>query len=90
MTEPGPISYRPSEGLSYDPADPVYWETQALGQELERTFEVCHGCRLCFKYCDAFPTLFSLLDERHGCVQQAGLTTRFCPWRESDVPQSLS
>lgn len=60
-----PISYQPTAGLSYDPAEPTYWEPAALEQEVERTFEICHGCRLCFKYCDAFPTLFSLIDERH-------------------------
>ncbi len=61
----GPISYSPTDGLSYDPSDPVYWDAGALAQEIERTFEICHGCRLCFKYCDSFPTLFSFIDERH-------------------------
>jgi Fe-S oxidoreductase len=60
-----PIAYRPSEGLSYDPSEPRYWDAAALDQEVERTFEICHGCRLCFKFCDAFPTLFSLLDEKY-------------------------
>lgn len=60
-----PIAYNPSRGLSYDPSEAVYWEPAALRQEIERTFEICHGCRLCFKYCDAFPTLFSLIDTRH-------------------------
>src|SRR5262245_8561127 len=59
------ISYRPTDGLSYDPAEPRYWDPAALGREVERTFEICHGCRLCFKYCDAFPTLFTLIDEQH-------------------------
>ncbi|MBI3107016.1 MAG: hypothetical protein HYY95_15865, partial [Candidatus Rokubacteria bacterium] len=61
----GNISYRPSGGLSYDPAEAKYWDPDALRQEVERTFEICHGCRLCFKYCDAFPTLFALLDQQH-------------------------
>jgi glycerol-3-phosphate dehydrogenase subunit C len=61
----GPIAYRPTDGLSYDPSDPAYWQPSALGKEIERTFEVCHGCRLCFKFCDAFPTLFSLLDQKY-------------------------
>ncbi len=65
MSEQGPISYSPTPGLSYDPADPVYWDGDALAQEIERTFEICHGCRLCFKYCDSFPSLFSFIDERH-------------------------
>ncbi len=65
MSEQGPISYSPTPGLSYDPADSVYWDGDALAQEIERTFEICHGCRLCFKYCDSFPSLFSFIDERH-------------------------
>src|SRR5262245_61602364 len=63
--EPRPIAYRPTEGLTYDPADRKYWEPAALDPEVTRTFEICHGCRLCFKYCDAFPTLFDLIDRRH-------------------------
>ncbi|MCP3911290.1 MAG: hypothetical protein GY713_10075 [Actinomycetia bacterium] len=61
----GNISYSPTPGLSYDTADPVYWDAGGLAQEIERTFEICHGCRLCFKYCDSFPSLFSFIDERH-------------------------
>jgi glycerol-3-phosphate dehydrogenase subunit C len=63
--EQGRIEYRPTDGLSYDPSEVRYWDPAALRKEIERTFEICHGCRLCFKYCDAFPTLFSLLDETH-------------------------
>ncbi|HEV8483729.1 MAG TPA: heterodisulfide reductase-related iron-sulfur binding cluster [Blastocatellia bacterium] len=59
------ISYKPSDGISYDPAEEKYWEPGALHKEVERTFEICHGCRLCFKYCDSFPTLFSLLDNKY-------------------------
>ena len=61
----GNISYQPTDGLSYDPNEPVYWDQRALAKEIERTFEVCHGCRLCFKYCDSFPSLFSFIDEHH-------------------------
>jgi Fe-S oxidoreductase len=59
------ISYLPTAGLSYDPTEAKYWDEDALDGEVERVFEVCHGCRLCFKYCDAFPTLFSAIDEKH-------------------------
>ena len=61
----GPISYSPTDGLSYDPVEPIYWDGGALAKEIERTFEICHGCRLCFKYCDSFPSLFSFIDDRH-------------------------
>ena len=59
------ISYQPTEGLSYDPADPKYWDESGLAREVHRVFEVCNGCRMCFKYCDSFPTLFDFIDNRH-------------------------
>lgn len=55
----------PTDGLSYDPSEPKYWNEAALDKEIERVFETCHGCRMCFKYCDSFPTLFSLIDDEH-------------------------
>jgi len=66
-TTPGArISYGAGPGTIYDPSDPRYWDAALLREEVDRAFEVCNGCRLCFKYCDAFPGLFRLLDERHG------------------------
>ena len=58
----GNISYQPTEGLSYDPMESLYWDPKGLEAEIVRVFEVCHGCRLCFKYCDTFPDLFRLID----------------------------
>jgi Fe-S oxidoreductase len=40
-----------------------FWNKEALNQELERVFDICHGCRRCVSLCDAFPTLFDLIDE---------------------------
>jgi len=59
------VSYQPTEGLTYDPSDPKYWERDMLDLEIERVFEVCHGCRMCFKYCDSFPILFRAIDEEY-------------------------
>ena len=59
------ISYLPTDGLTYDPSDSKYWDQEALDKEIERTFEICHGCRMCFKYCDSFPNLFNLLDNKY-------------------------
>lgn len=59
-------SYQPTEGLSYDPSEERYWRRELVDLEVTRAFEVCAGCRLCFKYCDAFPRLFSFVDQRHG------------------------
>ena len=63
--EKGPISYSPTDGLTYDPEDEKYWNEQSLQKEITRVFEICHGCRMCFKYCDSFPSLFSFIDENH-------------------------
>jgi glycerol-3-phosphate dehydrogenase subunit C len=43
--------------------DPQFYDPAALDKELERVFEICHGCRRCFNLCNAFPTLFDLIDE---------------------------
>lgn len=60
-----PVPYAPTAGISYSPSESVYWDHDALSGEIDRTFEICHGCRMCFKYCDSFPLLFSFIDERH-------------------------
>lgn len=66
MADDKRISYQPTPGLSYDPSEPRYWDEAALQGEVTRAFEICHGCRMCFKYCESFPTLFKFIDERHG------------------------
>ena len=50
-------------------------ETKALA-EMERVFDICHGCRRCVSLCQSFPTLFDLVDatadgEVHGIEKQA-------------------
>jgi glycerol-3-phosphate dehydrogenase subunit C len=46
--------------------DPKFYDPSALEQELERVFDICHGCRRCFSLCNAFPTLFDLVDATPG------------------------
>lgn len=64
------ISYAPTDGLSYDPTEAKYWDKEGLKKEIERTFEICHGCRMCFKFCDSFPLLFSFIDAHGGDVRK--------------------
>jgi Fe-S oxidoreductase len=40
-----------------------FWDEDKLNAELERVFDICHGCRRCVSLCDSFPTLFDLVDE---------------------------
>jgi Fe-S oxidoreductase len=42
-------------------SEPFYDEA-ALTKEMERVFDICHGCRRCFSLCNAFPTLFDAID----------------------------
>ncbi|MEX0943553.1 MAG: heterodisulfide reductase-related iron-sulfur binding cluster [Pseudomonadales bacterium] len=41
----------------------AYWDEGKLFDELERVFDICHGCRRCVSLCQSFPVLFDLVDE---------------------------
>jgi len=56
---------------------PIDWQSDAFHdegaalKEMERVFDICHGCRRCVSLCESFPTLFDLVDatadgEVHG------------------------
>jgi len=40
-----------------------FYNEDSLFKELERVFDICHGCRRCVSLCHSFPTLFDLVDE---------------------------
>jgi len=43
--------------------NPDFYDADKLDKELERVYEICHGCRRCVNLCTTFPTLFDLVDE---------------------------
>jgi Fe-S oxidoreductase len=66
MTDtPGP---RREGSLEAPTRHPIDWRSRefsdpaALDAELERVFDICHGCRRCFSLCNSFPTLFDAVD----------------------------
>lgn len=65
MTTPHPVE----GGLEAPTRHPIDWNNprfyaeKPLLDELERVFDHCHGCRRCVSLCNAFPTLFDLVDE---------------------------
>lgn len=63
------IKGTPTSGLTYNPNDPRYWDKAGLDAEIERIFEICHGCRLCFNLCPSFPELFNAVDRHGGSVR---------------------
>src|SRR5689334_9457931 len=42
--------------------DPDFYDMAKIEAEMQRIFDICHGCRRCFNLCDAFPRLFDLID----------------------------
>ncbi len=58
---------------TYDPKDPLYFDEADVREELTRVYDLCHGCRLCFKFCTSFPTLFEMIDKHDD--QDAGRLT---------------
>ncbi|NBN90869.1 MAG: ferredoxin, partial [Actinobacteria bacterium] len=59
--------------ITYDPNHPKYLDEADVRAELTRVYDLCHGCRLCFKYCTSFPTLFKFVDKHDD--QDAGKLT---------------
>jgi len=64
------MSTTPAEGSLEAPTrhpldwrNPEFYDEAAVTKELERVFDICHGCRRCFSLCNAFPTLFDAVDE---------------------------
>ncbi len=43
--------------------DPDFGDWEKIDAEMERVFDICHGCRRCFNLCDSFPRLFDLIDD---------------------------
>lgn len=65
MTDERPKREGSLEAPTRHPIDwqsPSYGDERAVNAELERVFDICHGCRRCVSLCDAFPTLFDLVD----------------------------
>jgi glycerol-3-phosphate dehydrogenase subunit C len=54
--------------------NPLFYDRDDCNAELERVFDICHGCRRCVSLCASFPTLFDLVDatedgEVHGVAK---------------------
>jgi glycerol-3-phosphate dehydrogenase subunit C len=61
MTREGSLEAPAREPLDW--RNEAFYEEDKLYGELERVFDICHGCRRCVSLCDSFPTLFDLVDE---------------------------
>jgi Fe-S oxidoreductase len=55
---------------------PDFYDEASAFKEMERVFDICHGCRRCVSLCQSFPNLFDLVDatedgEVHGVKKEA-------------------
>ena len=66
---------RPKSPPVWDPNDEKYWDPRDLEQELRRTFQVCHECRMCVTYCGSFPRLFNAVDAEISSGKAEGAET---------------
>src|SRR5262245_20994064 len=68
MSEKTPLTGAREGSLEAPTRHPIDWKNpefrdeEALFKELERVFDICHGCRRCFSLCNSFPTLFDAVD----------------------------
>ena len=56
--------------------NPAFYDEDSALKEMERVFDICHGCRRCVSLCQSFPNLFDLVDatedgEVHGVKKEA-------------------
>ena len=56
------INHSDVENTIYDITDMKYWNNDSLEAEMNRVFDICIGCRLCFNLCPSFPYLFDAVD----------------------------
>jgi Fe-S oxidoreductase len=52
--------------------NPDFYNEASCEKELERIYDICHGCRRCVSLCNAFPLLFDYIDEA-GDLETAGV-----------------
>lgn len=69
------IPRAPAQAPTYDPDDARFWDGRDLEQELRRTFQVCHECRMCVTYCGSFPALFGAVDREIEAGRAEGAET---------------
>ncbi len=39
-----------------------FYNPDKIHTEMDRVFDICHGCRRCFNLCSSFPSLFDMID----------------------------
>ena len=56
------LNHSDTQNTVYDITNQLYWDKGSLYQEMDRIYDVCIGCRLCFNLCPSFTSLFDSID----------------------------
>ena len=75
------LDHSNTKNTIYDINDPFYWDKTSLYSEMDRVYDICIGCRLCFNLCPSFPSMFESIDN-------AGVRKRDIAEKEGRVENS--
>ena len=56
------LDHSNTDDTVYDITNSLYWDKHSFYQEMDRVYDICIGCRLCFNLCPSFPSLFDSVD----------------------------
>ena len=57
------LDHSNTDNTVYDIKNEKYWDNESLYSEMDRVYDICIGCRLCFNLCPSFPSLFNSIDD---------------------------
>jgi len=77
------INHSDTQQTIYNIDNPLYWNRDSFDRELDRVYDICVGCRLCFNLCSSFPSLFDAID-------QAGDEKRIHAIEEGRISEQVS
>ena len=67
------INHSDTSQTVYDIRQELYWDAASLDEELNRVYDICTGCRLCFNLCPSFPVMFDALDAQGDALRQSAI-----------------
>ena len=76
------LDHSNTDNTVYDIENEKYWDNKSLYSEMDRVYDICIGCRLCFNLCPSFPSLFNSIDD-------AGKRKRDLAEREGRVEKEI-
>ena len=57
------LDHSNTDNTVYNIKNEKYWDNKSLYSEMDRVYDICIGCRLCFNLCPSFPSLFNSIDD---------------------------